>query len=263
MWMMLAVGIAAAVPMDRLDWVVVNDSVMGGVSTSQVRGGAPLVFSGVLSLENNGGFASTRARVPEGTFADVRAIRLKLDGDGRTYDLTLRRRDVPLRAGSYRVPVPTERGRTTVEVPLSAFRPTSFGRPVDGAPALDAGLGRIDTIGLILADKQPGPFRVRILDLTLVRDDPPERPDRGDTLRVLAAAIASGVPQFNRGDVVGCRDTYAAALRATLAADGLTAGERAIVDDALAVAADQRPDRAAWTLRHAMGSVLYTGDTVR
>mgnify|MGYP003905390875 CR=1 FL=1 len=44
-------------------WSAVNDDVMGGVSTSQFQrltnGGA--VFSGVVSLENNGGFASVRS----------------------------------------------------------------------------------------------------------------------------------------------------------------------------------------------------------
>ena len=44
-------------------WQIVNDEVMGGVSTSRFQiltnGGA--VFSGVGSLENNGGFASVRS----------------------------------------------------------------------------------------------------------------------------------------------------------------------------------------------------------
>ena len=43
-------------------WQIVNDDVMGGVSTSrfQVRTNGA-VFSGVVSLENNGGFASVRS----------------------------------------------------------------------------------------------------------------------------------------------------------------------------------------------------------
>ena len=44
-------------------WEVVNDDVMGGVSTSQfevlTNGGA--VFSGTVRFENNGGFASVRS----------------------------------------------------------------------------------------------------------------------------------------------------------------------------------------------------------
>ena len=44
------------------DWIIVNDSVMGGLSKSKVtftENG--LVFKGTLSLQNNGGFASIRS----------------------------------------------------------------------------------------------------------------------------------------------------------------------------------------------------------
>ena len=43
-------------------WTTVNDPVMGGLSTSAVsfRDGG-LVFSGSISLENNGGFTSARS----------------------------------------------------------------------------------------------------------------------------------------------------------------------------------------------------------
>ena len=44
------------------DWVVVNDTVMGGVSSSSVEAHNEegVVFKGFLSLENNGGFTSAR-----------------------------------------------------------------------------------------------------------------------------------------------------------------------------------------------------------
>ena len=42
-------------------WTTVNDPVMGGMSTSRIAfGNGGLMFSGVISLENNGGFASAR-----------------------------------------------------------------------------------------------------------------------------------------------------------------------------------------------------------
>ena len=45
-------------------WQIVNDGVMGGRSSSRVEQGpdGTMNFSGVLSLANNGGFASTRSR---------------------------------------------------------------------------------------------------------------------------------------------------------------------------------------------------------
>ena len=43
------------------DWFVVNDGVMGGVSSSTMEVIDGLgVFAGVLSLDNNGGFATNR-----------------------------------------------------------------------------------------------------------------------------------------------------------------------------------------------------------
>lgn len=251
---------AGGLPITQLDWRVVNDTVMGGVSQSRVEATDTVTFSGELSLERNGGFASMRASVPEGALVDGTALRLVLRGDGRTYDLTLRRADVPLRAGSYRVPVVTEVGRSTVEVPLSAFRPSSFGRPVMGAPALDARLDRVDTIGVMLADKQPGAFALEILEVTVVAgDNPTALEPRGPVLDSLRAAIELGVRLFNNGDHGACRDTYAAVLNAALGRGALTHGERSLIEESLAKAASQQSEEAAWTLRHAIDSVLRAG----
>ena len=43
------------------NWSIVNDDVMGGISKSNLSMNDKnnLIFSGYLSLENNGGFAST------------------------------------------------------------------------------------------------------------------------------------------------------------------------------------------------------------
>ena len=68
-------------------WPATNDTVMGGVS----RGKAELTkegmdFSGHLSLENNGGFASVHLGV-DLDLSDYSGIRLKVLGDGRVYQL--------------------------------------------------------------------------------------------------------------------------------------------------------------------------------
>lgn len=48
---------------EELEWRIVNDTVMGGRSQSSVTDidDGLLRFSGLISLENQGGFASTRA----------------------------------------------------------------------------------------------------------------------------------------------------------------------------------------------------------
>ena len=72
----------------RDSWIV-NDGVMGGVSQSSLRQDVDgMFFEGVVSLENNGGFASMRSsvRFPQGT----QLIELIAKGDGKRYKLVLR-----------------------------------------------------------------------------------------------------------------------------------------------------------------------------
>ena len=68
-------------------WHPINDGVMGGVSSSQLRheptGHA--VFTGQVSLDNNGGFTSVRCRPGELGRAGVAAYLLRVCGDGKRY----------------------------------------------------------------------------------------------------------------------------------------------------------------------------------
>jgi len=250
-------GWLLALPLTDLDWFVVNDTVMGGVSSSTVELGESVLFAGDLSLEQNGGFASVRTPLPRGALVSATALQLQLRGDGRTYDVTLRRSDVPLRAGSYRVQVKTEpTGVTTVVLPLSDFQPTSFGRRVAGAPALDSDLARIDTFGVLLADKNPGAFELELLELTVIGGAVPRAEGHGDVLDGLTDAVQLGVPLFNAGNIDGCRRVYTKALEPLRDDPVLTPGERAIVGDALDGAATLDATQAAWTLRYAIDTVL-------
>jgi monofunctional biosynthetic peptidoglycan transglycosylase len=253
----MLLGLLLALPVTDLNWFVVNDTVMGGVSRSTVQSQEVVRFSGELSLEQNGGFTSMRAALPEEAMAEATALQLELRGDGRTYDVTLRRSDVPLRAGSYRVQVETQAGQVNqVVLPLSAFRPTSFGRPVSGAPALDANPGAIDTLGVLLADGQPGAFSLEILSLAVVKGAQPRAEGHAAVVQDLAGAVSNGVPVFNAGDPAGCRDLYAAALQRHAESRALTPGERAIIGEALSGAQGQQAVDAAWILRAAIDTVL-------
>ena len=254
MWMLL--GWAMAAELLEQDWRVVNDTVMGGVSSGQVEVSDTLRFTGELSLQNNGGFVSIRSTPADLGLDDAVALRITLRGDGRTWDVTATRADVPLRAGSYRMPVEATAEVMQVELPLAAFRPSSFGRPVMGAPALDAAPGRITGLGFLLADKRPGPFTLEVLSIEAVRGDAsPDRPR--DAIRErLQAAIGQGVPAFNAGDPARCRDLYHGALTGLMDHTSLTAGERSLVADALERSATQPATEGAWTLRHAIDSLL-------
>ncbi len=145
-------------------WTTVNDPVMGGRSTSAVSfGDAGLVFSGILSLENNGGFAS--ARSPQDPDIGRKAtgatsLRVRALGDGKTYVLRVGAAGQPW---SYIQRFPTEADvRRTYELPVSGFQ--AVGMRLDPAPAAPQTLdpSTISQVSVYILDKQQGPFDIAI-----------------------------------------------------------------------------------------------------
>jgi monofunctional biosynthetic peptidoglycan transglycosylase len=143
-------------------WQAVNDGVMGGVSDGRFRITADktMEFSGRLSLENNGGFASVRTKPAdlEINAGDTLVVRVK--GDGREYVLNIYTKSRRM-AFSYRAPLPTKRDEwTEVSVPLDEFIPTSFGNRVQGMGPVEP--DQINSLGFMLSDKKPGPFKLEV-----------------------------------------------------------------------------------------------------
>jgi hypothetical protein len=74
-------------------WGAVDDVVMGGVSESGIRlANGYALFSGNVSTDNSGGFASVRTRNFEPSFnlSNYRGIELRVKGDGQRYKLFVR-----------------------------------------------------------------------------------------------------------------------------------------------------------------------------
>ena len=145
-------------------WTTVNDPVMGGMSTSKITfGDGGLVFSGNISLENNGGFAS--ARSPQDPEIGVRAtsaksLRVRALGDGKTYLLKVGTAGKPW---SYIQRFPTEAAvQRTYELPIEGFRPV--GQRLDPAPDAPQTLdpSSISEVSVYILDKQQGPFEITI-----------------------------------------------------------------------------------------------------
>jgi len=142
-------------------WQAVNDGVMGGRSIGKLQqtDNQTLKFYGTLSLENNGGFASVRARSLKPGMNISETIVMRVRGDGRTYDFNLY---VPtqMTAYSFRQSFETKKGEwTEVELPLAKFQATWFGRSLTDRP-LDA--AKVNGIGILLGDKKAGPFELEI-----------------------------------------------------------------------------------------------------
>lgn len=142
-------------------WISVNDGVMGGISKGgfQRTDEGTLLFSGEISLENNGGFASVRTKPDEIGFAGATSIVVKAKGDGRTYWVDLRVAD-QMSASSYRAYLPTSAGQwQETTIPLADFKPQAFGQELP-FKAIDP--GALASIGFTLADKKAGEFRLEI-----------------------------------------------------------------------------------------------------
>jgi monofunctional biosynthetic peptidoglycan transglycosylase len=156
-----------AIDMDHAAWRAINDGVMGGVSTSEMTSFEEgLRFSGELSLENNGGFASVRRQVG----ADLSAathVRMIVRGDGRRYQFRIRQ-DNNFDGIAWRAEFQARENWHEVELPLSTFVPVFRGREVgDAGPVIPS---RVAQIGFMLADKQSGAFRLDIRSIEFLTE---------------------------------------------------------------------------------------------
>lgn len=122
-------------------WSIVNDGVMGGVSSSRVQPADDgLRFSGDVRLEFNGGFASMRRAAPWP--AASAGVRLRVRGDGNAYRLVIYTRDPasgrPQPYSYYAVFTPSADASTWIDLRWPQFRANFRGRAVPGAPPLVA-----------------------------------------------------------------------------------------------------------------------------
>lgn len=143
------------------EWSVVDDVVMGGVSKSkfEINQGSTATFSGTVSPDNNGGFASARASL-KNEFNDYEGVIIRVRGDGNVYSLRFRT-DTNFDGISYRAKFKTESGVwKEYKIPLSDFKPTFRGNTLSGKPKLES--KNIKQIGILIADKQYGKFELNI-----------------------------------------------------------------------------------------------------
>ena len=163
-------------------WQAVNDGVMGGVSDGRftITDEKTLEFSGTLSLENNGGFASVRTKPTDLDIEARDTLVVRVKGDGREYVLNLYTKSRRM-AFSYRAPLPTTKDEwTEVRVPLEDFIPTAFGRRVQGMGPI--GPDQINGLGFMLSDKKPGKFRMQVESVKVERAAPQRTPNTPTTM---------------------------------------------------------------------------------
>jgi NADH dehydrogenase [ubiquinone] 1 alpha subcomplex assembly factor 1 len=148
-------------PGEASRWRAINDGVMGGISRGGLRVEDGIgVFSGETSLANNGGFASVR-RDPEAFALGLEAgIALRVRGDGRAYQLRLYTDQLP-QGAAYRASFQPPAGEwQRIEFSWHDFEAVFRGRLLADIPPIDP--AGIDQVGLMIVDRQAGPFRLEV-----------------------------------------------------------------------------------------------------
>jgi NADH dehydrogenase [ubiquinone] 1 alpha subcomplex assembly factor 1 len=143
-------------------WSPINDVVMGGVSYSRFEyaGESTAKFSGTVSLENSGGFASVRSVPSLYDLGKYAGLLLRVRGDGKKYKMNLKT-EATLDGVQYQAVFETQQNVwTEIAIPFSKFVPMFRGVPAQHSPMIDR--ASICSFGFLISDKQEGPFRVDI-----------------------------------------------------------------------------------------------------
>ena len=147
------------------EWMIVNDTVMGGRSQSGMYGSdnGSAVFYGEVSLQNNGGFASVRSLPRAHNLAGLRGIELRVCGDGRRYQIRLKT-DSFIDGVEYRQSFDSTNGIwQTLNLDFLDFEAVFRGQVLKNHPRLDP--DKIQSIGFMISDKQEGPFQLEIASI--------------------------------------------------------------------------------------------------
>jgi len=144
------------------NWEAIDDRIMGGCSQSHPEciDNVALRFSGTVSLENNGGFASIRSNTDNADLGQYTGLTLRLRGDDKNYKLSLRT-DHFYDGVSYQTTFATKKDSwQEISLPFEAFIPTHHGIKLSTVAPLD--LTSIKSFGLFISDRQEGPFQLDI-----------------------------------------------------------------------------------------------------
>jgi len=112
-------------------WRIVNDGVMGGLSKSSIEMTKENygIFSGSVSLENNGGFASVQLPTDIDLEASKKELVLRIKGDGKSYQCRLK--GSSNQRESYVQVFETNGEWQTIKLKLKDFYPQFRGRKLD------------------------------------------------------------------------------------------------------------------------------------
>ncbi|MFT7431339.1 MAG: hypothetical protein ACI971_001800 [Colwellia sp.] len=148
-------------------WRITNDGVMGGLSNGEMTIAQDHgIFSGSISLDNNGGFSSV-FRAVDNLPQSYKKLVINTEGDGQAYQLRL-----IIYVNGYRLAykhdfktVANKRENHIFE--LADFKATFRGRAIPNAPILNS--EDIREVGFLMTKKVPGQFALSIFTLSFLK----------------------------------------------------------------------------------------------
>ncbi|WP_084443060.1 CIA30 family protein [Tenacibaculum soleae] len=146
------------------NWYITNDDVMGGVSNSSMKldEEKKMIFSGNVSLDNNGGFAMTRLPVNINFNTKKTKVVLKLKGDGKKYQFRIKAKNN--QRFWYIQSFQTSKSTEEIELPLNKFYASFRGYKlnVDNFSATT-----ITEIAILIGNKKNENFKLSIEKIAL------------------------------------------------------------------------------------------------
>ena len=145
---------------DLSDWRIMDDVVMGGRSDSnlKINEAGHGCFHGYVSLENYGGFASTRYNLDETLkVIGYTTCKIRLKADGKNYQF--RTKESQYDRYSYIYTFETTGEWETVEIPLSEMYPSFRGRRLDRP---NYPVRYLDRCAILIANKKNETFEMEI-----------------------------------------------------------------------------------------------------
>ncbi len=141
------------------EWRIVNDGVMGGISRSSLTltDAGHGKFSGHVSLENYGGFASVQLDTNLKLAEQKTFVVLRVKGDGKRYEFRLK--GLSSQAESYVHQFKTSGEWETIKLEIASFFPQFRGRKLNSP---NFNFESIAQVSFLIANKQEEDFELVI-----------------------------------------------------------------------------------------------------
>ena len=144
---------------DLSNWKVVDDGIMGGVSSSDffVDSNGNGTFKGTVSTENNGGFCSVRHFFNPIKLTDKSVFKIRLKGEGKKYQFRVKKSESDYYSYIYEFQTSTE--WETIEIPVNKLYASFRGRTLQ-LPNYDG--QSLEEIAFLIGNKRNENFELLI-----------------------------------------------------------------------------------------------------